>query len=346
MFYFFYKFIIILLATINVLLIFKNKKIQTFNNNYNSKNNNCTLMPLMPKSKSYNIYKDFLKLYIENKEMFYKKGREYYLNQRGEIYNESNLITFQDKLNYLLIHESPENKTNIVDKILLRNYSINILGKDICPPILKIYNNVDEINLDELPDKFLLKCNHGSGMNIFCRNKTKFDLENAKKTIINWMNINYGLQNFEYQYLNIEKKIFAEKFLVDEIINYKFYCFNGEPKLVRVKGKFQGSNIYNIYHINWTLANIEFAFSDYKRDETNKFKKSINYELMINYSRLLTSNFCFCRVDFYEIDERVYLSELTFTPFNMYIKYKSKEMEIYLGSLLNISKIKNRNYQK
>ena len=84
-------------------------------------------------------------------------------------YDESNLITFQNKLNYLIIHESPEYKGNIIDKIKLSDYSKKILGKDICIPILKTYNNVDEINIDELPDKFVLKCNHGSGMNIFCK---------------------------------------------------------------------------------------------------------------------------------------------------------------------------------
>lgn len=336
MFYYFFKFIIFLLLIINILLLFKN--IKANKENFELVKNKKEL-----KSNTPNIYKEFLKLYIENKELFYKKGREYILKKRGEKYNESNLITFQDKLNYLLIHESPENKTNIVDKILLRNYSKKILGKDICPPILKIYSNVDEINLDELPDKFILKCNHGSGMNIFCLDKSDFDLQKAKQKLMNWMNLNYGLSNFEYQYLNIDKKIFAEKFLVDEMINYKFYCFNGEPKLIRVKGKFKGKKIYNIYHINWTLADIEFAFSDYYRDTKNIFKKPINYELMLNYSRLLSSDFCFCRVDFYEVDDIIYLSELTFTPFNMYIKYKKREMEIYLGSLLNISKIHKLN---
>ena len=112
------------------------------------------------------LYKELFQLYIENREMFYLKGREYKMKNLGKTYNESNIVTIQDKLNYLLIHESPEKKTNIVDKILLRNYSKKILGKDICVPILKIYNDVDDINLNELPEKFVLKCNHGSGMNI------------------------------------------------------------------------------------------------------------------------------------------------------------------------------------
>ena len=115
-------------------------------------------------------------LFLMNKTEFYYRERKKYFRR----YNELNLVTFQDKLNYLVIHESPEYKSNIVDKIKLSEYSKKILGKNICVPILKIYNNANEINLDELPDKFVLKCNHGSGMNIFCKDKSKFDLEKSK----------------------------------------------------------------------------------------------------------------------------------------------------------------------
>ena len=166
------------------------------------------------------------------------------MKRNGKLYNETNSITFQDKLNYLLIYESPEEKANIVDKILLRNYSQKILGKDICPPILKIYNDIDDIKLDELPDKFILKCNHGSGMNIFCDDKSKFNLTKAKIKLKKWMKINYGLLRFEYQYLNIKRKVFAEQYLDEDIINYKFSCFNGEPKLIRVKNEINGTKFY------------------------------------------------------------------------------------------------------
>ena len=326
-----FKFIIIILIIINGYLTIKINTIQKFFAN-KSKTNNLKII--------HNLYKEFLQLYIENREKFYSKGREYIMKKRGSEFNESNLVTFQDKLNYLLIHESPENKTNIVDKILLRNYSIKILGKDICVPILKIYNNVDEINLEELPEKFILKCNHGSGMNIFCTDKSKFNLIEAKNLLKEWMNINYGLTKFEYQYLNVQKKVFAEKFLEEEITNYKFSCFNGEPKYIRVKGKIKGINVYNIYTINWTLTNFELYYSYYKRAEENQFKKPKNLKKMTHYARLLSSNFCYCRVDFYEIKGIIYLGELTFSPFNTQAKYKNKETDIYFGNLLNISKFK------
>ena len=109
---------------------------------------------------------DEIKLYMKDKIQFFINKRTKYLKQNNIDYNESSLVTFQDKLNYLIIHESPEYKSNLVDKIKLHQYSKKIIGKDICVPILKIYDDANEIDFDELPNQFVLKLNHGSAMNI------------------------------------------------------------------------------------------------------------------------------------------------------------------------------------
>ena len=288
----------------------------------------------------HQFYRELLQLYIENREKYYIKGREYEMNLIGQNYNDSNIETFEDKLNYLLVHENPENKTEIVDKILLRNYSKKIIGKDICVPILKIYNHVDDINLDELPEKFVLKCNHGSGMNILCKNKKSFNLNEAKRQLKKWMGINYGLQHFEAQYLNIKRKIFVEKYLSDNIFDYKVNCFNGEPKFIRVRSIINGRNINNHYSLNWTLLNIALNYQNYLRDPSTHIKRPVNLDKMINYSKLLSSDFAFCRVDFYEIDNILYLGELTFSPFNVEVQYNDLKTRKYLGNLINLTKIK------
>ena len=151
------------------------------------------------KNASFYTEKDF-QLFFNNKTNFYYLKRKEFLYKHNINYDESKLETFQQKINYLIIHESPEYKSSIVDKIKLHQYSKKILGKDICVPILKIYNNIEEINLNELPDKFVLKCNHGSAMNIFCTDKKTFDIKKSKKMLNDWININYGLMNTEFQY--------------------------------------------------------------------------------------------------------------------------------------------------
>ena len=283
---------------------------------------------------------NLLQLYIENRTQFYIKGRQKIMRNVGAKYNDSNIVTFQDKLNWLLVHESPESKTNIVDKILLRKYSEKILGKDICVPIIKIYKDADEINLDELPDKFVLKCNHGSGMNLICNNKAKFNISKAKKILKNWMKVNYGLKMKEYQYMNVKKKIFAETFLKDNLTDYKFYCFNGEPKLIKVQSRYYIKNIkmYHYYDLNWNITDIETKLSSNIKLSI-QFPKPKYLNLMIEYAKKFSQYYAFVRVDLYEFNDTVYLSELTFTPANAYTPYKDKNQRIYLGNLLDISKV-------
>ena len=287
------------------------------------------------------FYKTMLQLYIENRTQFYIKGRERIMKSIGKNYNDSNILTIQDKYNWLIIHEFPENKSKYVDKILLHEYSKEILGKDICVPILKIYNSIDEINLNELPNKFVLKCNHGSAMNILCNNKSNFDIIKAKKLLGNWMNINYGLNNFEYQYINVKKKVFAEKYLCDNILDYKFYCFNGEPKFIRVQKHLNDKSIHNYYNLDFTLNEIETNMIQYIRMPEIKFPKPKHLDLMIEYARKLSSKFTFVRVDLYEVEDTVYLGELTFTSINVYMPYKDLNQSLYLGSLLDLRKINN-----
>ena len=308
--------------------------------NYNKRKKNYILKCVY--DEDIRFYKQILKLYAENKTAFKIRGRQRIMERYGKIYNESNIKTIQDKLNWLLIHENPENKTNLVDKILLHEYSKKKLGKDICVPILKVYNSSEEIDLHQLPEKFVLKCNHGSGMNILCSDKSKLNLMNAKIKLDKWMSINYGLISFEYQYININKKIFAEQYLLDNIIDYKIYCFNGEPKFIRVQKKLadDSEKVNNYYNLDWTLNDIESGLGKhFIRRPDFIFEKPKNLELMIKYARKLSSDFSFVRVDFYDLNETVYLGEMTFAPSNIRFNCKDKNQSLYLGNLLDITKV-------
>lgn len=307
------------------------------------------------KSKFMNrIFKYFLSsvdinLFLKNKTEFYYKTRKKFLFNVNQKYNESNLTTFQNKLNYLIIHESPQYKSKLVDKIKLNEYNKKILGKDICVPILKIYNNINEINLDELPDKFVLKCNHGSGMNLFCKDKSKFNLEKAKKKLNYWLNYNYGLKKCEFHYLFVERKVFASLYLGDNITDYKTFCFNGNPKFISVKiilNKKRNKFIYNYYDLNWGLTSIEYGSSKYMRNPNITIKKPKNLDLIIDYSKKLSKKFAFVRVDFYEVNGTLYLGELTFSPSNALNPFKNTFQRLYLGKLLNLTKIEPSLFNK
>ena len=222
----------------------------------------------------------------------------------------------------------------------MHEYSKKKIGKDICVPILKIYNSIEEIDLNELPDKFVLKCNHGSGMNILCNNKSNLNITDVKIKLSKWIKINYGLFGFEYQYLKVKRKIFAEKYLSDNINDYKVYCFNGEPKFIRVQ-KLLGNNtkINNYYNLDWTLNDIESGLGNhFIRRPDIVFQKPKYLKLMLKYAKIFANDFSFVRVDLYEINETIYLGELTFTPSNCKFNCKDLNQSLFLGNILNINK--------
>ena len=131
---------------------------------------------------------------------FYYRKRLHFLKRNKKNYNKLNIITFEDKLNWLAINDVNELKVNCSDKILLHEYSIKKLGKDICNKILKKYDNPEQINFKELPEKFMIKTNHGSGFNILVNNKTNININKIKKKLSEWMKIDYGKLGTEFHY--------------------------------------------------------------------------------------------------------------------------------------------------
>ena len=342
-----YKSIIILLLYtflfINITYFYKRNE----KRNYKTKilNENISALTIIDEIKN-----------VKDRQLFIKNRLDYYLSKRTRLlynhgikYNESNLITFIEKINYLIIHESPEYKSLLVDKIKLHEYSLKILGKDICVPILKIYKNINEINFNELPNQFVLKLNHGSGMNIICKDKSRLNTTQTLKQLEKWKNTNFGFRYYEFQYLFVKRKIFAETFLCENIIDYKIFCFNGEPKFIRIRkilNDKKHTKIHNHYNINWELNELESGLSGYIRDPKIKINKPKNLKLMLKYAKMLSQEFVFVRVDLYEFNNTVYLGELTFTPTNGFVYWKNRQQSIKVGKMMDITKIKSYLFNK
>ena len=208
------------------------------------------------------------------------------------------------------------------------------LGKDICNKILKIYKNAKEIKLDELPEKFVLKTNHGCGFNIIVNNKSKLNVEDAKRALSHWISIDYG-KSTEFHYSFIKRKIFAEEFLGENLKNYKFLCYSGRPKYVYVSIKDNGTKYRNFYDMDWKFLNFSCLSEPHP---TYKYKKPKLFELMKEYSSKLSSDFKFVRVDLYELENEVRLGELTFAPMNSGFFCKNKSHEIELGKDIDTKK--------
>ena len=275
-----------------------------------------------------------IQLKIRNNYYYFKRIK--FLKQNGRVYKESNLVTFGDKINWLLIHDTSELKGKCADKILLHEYSKIKLGKDICNKILKIYENTKKIDFNELPNKFVIKTNQGSGFNIIVNNKTDLDYNKAKKSLNDWMKIDYGKKYAEFHYSFIKRKIFVEEFIGNDLKNYKFLCYNGKPKFVYVSISENNTKYRNFYDMNWTFLNMSCLSQPHPYLNYSKPKL---FKLMKEYAKILSSDFKFVRVDFYQLEDEIRLGELTFSPMNSFFFCKNISDEIELGKdiIINIT---------
>lgn len=274
-------------------------------------------------------------LILKFKTKKYYKKRIHFLLKNKRIYNESNLITIEDKINWLIIHDTNSLKGKCADKILIHKYSRKILGKDICNKILRIYNNIEDINISKLPNKFVIKANHGSGYNIIVNDKKRFDLINAKKKLNKWMNINYGKYSTEFHYSFINKKIFIEEFIGNNLKNYKFLCYNGNPEYVYVSIKEGKKKYRNFYDMKWNFLSFHCLSEPHP---TYIYSKPKLFDKMKIYAKKLSNNFKFVRVDLYELkNNEIRLGELTFSPMNSFFYCKNRKDEIKLGFNIKIT---------
>lgn len=243
-------------------------------------------------------------------------------------------VTIQDKLAWLNIYDENPLKTYCADKIKLHDFCKEKLGEDLCIPIIKVYDKTDEINWDELPEQFVIKCNHGSGMNIIVKDKAQLDIKGSIVMLNKWMRTDFSTVNgFEAHYHDIERKIFVEKYMNDgheTLHDYKFWCFNGVPKIYTINdGNGHGDIMY--YKMDGTEYNL------YGVKKHQEYKKPELFDDMVSISKKLSDPFKFVRVDLYEINGQIYLGEMTFTPGACAFKYKNDEDNKKVGDLLELN---------
>jgi len=267
-------------------------------------------------------------------EEYFYVLRARYLYLSGSKYDENNLVTFQDKINWLIIHDSTPLKARCSDKILVHDYSKEKLGKDICNKILKIYNNVNEIDFDELPNQFAIKANHGNSYNIIVNNKTNLNITHAKMLLNRWVHMDYGDYRKEFHYSFITPKIFVEEYIGDNLKNYKLLCYGGEPRFIYVSIVDGDKKYRNFYDMDWNLLDFHCLSEPHP---TYQYPKPKFFEEMKKISRILSADFKFVRVDLYELENEIRLGELTYTPMNSFFFCKNKAHEIELGKYIDTS---------
>lgn len=252
--------------------------------------------------------------------------------------------TFNEKLQWLKLYNRKHIYISMVDKDVAKKYVGNIIGKKHIIQTLGIWNSPDDIDFSLLPKKFVLKLTHDSGTVIICKDKDKLDIESAKKKLGKGLKRNYYKIHREWPYRNVERKIIAEKLMEDncsgELTDYKFFCFNGEPKIVLVcSERFSSNNMSKTwFDEEWNI--LPMSEGDYKTSAD--IPKPINFIKMKQFARQLSKKIPFIRVDFYEVNEKVFFSELTFFPGAGYERFSPEAWNKKLGNMIDLSLMEHK----
>lgn len=260
----------------------------------------------------------------------------------GKKLNLENPKSFNEKLQWLKINNRKKEYSTYVDKYLVREYISSKIGVEYLIPLLGVWNTPEEINFDSLPNQFVLKCNHNSGTGMcICKNKNELDLKKVKKDLKKGLRENYFYLGREWPYKDVQRKIIAEQYMVDEsgceLKDYKVLCFNGEPKLIELhQGRFTDHQSQDYYDINWQKTTISqsivggFGCSDIVVD------KPLCFEKMMKFSKLLSANIPVVRIDWYVINEKLYFGEITFFDGSGFDGFDNPEDDIMLGEWINL----------
>ena len=258
--------------------------------------------------------------------------------------NLENPQTFNEKLQWLKLYDRNPEYTKMVDKYEVRKYIAEKIGEEYLIPLLGVWDNPDDIDFDKLPNQFVLKCTHNSGLGMcICKDKSKLDITKVKKELKKGLKQKYHLHGREWPYKNVKPRIIAEKFMVDEsgieLKDYKIFCFNGTPEYVEVDFNRFVEHRLNPYDFNWEPLNFcDSSKNDYSAD----IKKPEKLNEMRKIAEILSAGFPYLRVDFYSIYSQIYIGELTLFPGSGYIQFEPASTDLKYGNLLRLEGIKGK----
>ncbi len=254
--------------------------------------------------------------------------------------NLKNPQTFNEKLNWLKLHNRKDIYTTMVDKYKARGFVAERIGKEYLVPLLGIWDSFDEIDFSKLPNKFVLKCTNNSGGVIICTDKEQLDVFAAKNKIEAALKKNYFWHNREWPYKNVEPRIIAEEFIEEKTVSesqslvvYKVFCFHGEPKLIQViQNDKKPNEVVDYYDTDWNLLDIKQNYPN----SQSPLAKNILLGKMLDLSRVLSKDIPFVRVDWYMPDERLLFSENTFFSDGGFAKFTPEKWDKILGEYIKL----------
>ena len=278
-------------------------------------------------------------------DKFYLKSL--YKYRTGKKLNLKNPKGFNAKLQWIKLYDRNPLYTTMVDKYEVKKYIAEKIGEQYVIPNLGVWDKFEDIDFSSLPNQFVLKCTHDSGGLIICRDKSKLDIEKARANITSSLKSNYYYSSREWPYKNVKPRIIAEAYMDDfqpgeegyggGLTDYKFFCFNGEPKMLYISRGLENHKTAQISFYDLECNRMPFKRTDFAGIKGD-IKKPQTIDEMIKIAEKLAKEVgcAFSRVDLYEINGKVYFSEFTFFPCSGLIPFDPPEWDEKIGEWVDL----------
>ena len=247
--------------------------------------------------------------------------------------------TYNEKLQWLKLYDRKPIYTTMVDKYEVKKYVADIIGEEYVIPTLGVWDKFEDVDFHSLPEQFVLKCTHDSGGLAICKDKSNFDIKKARKKINKSLKRNYYLANREWPYKDVKPRIIAEKYMEDtqtaELRDYKFFCFDGEAKMLFIATDRQKKG----EETKFDFFDMDFNHLPFTNGHPNAAvipQKPKCFEEMKALAEKLSANIPQVRIDFYEVDEKVYFGEITFFHWSGMKPFKPEEWDEKIGSWIKL----------
>lgn len=274
---------------------------------------------------------------IKSDELAVRVG--YFLSMHKKL-NLEHPKTYNEKLQWLKLHDKREVYTKMVDKLLAKDYVHEVLGDGYTFKTLGVWKHFDDIDFDKLPNQFVLKCTHDSGGLIICKDKSKLNIERARKKINKCLKKNYYYATREYPYRNVVPRIIAEEYMVDEsgteLKDYKFFCFDGVPQMLFVATDRAIDTRFDFYDSDFN----HLPFTQGHPWADKEIKKPVNFDEMLDLAARLSVGIPHVRVDLYNIHGKVYFGEMTFFHYSGTMPIYPEEWDYKIGEWLELPSAK------
>lgn len=237
--------------------------------------------------------------------------------------------TFNQKIQFRKLYDNNPLYSICADKYRVREYVKEKIGEEYLIPLYLVTDKLTEEQWDKLPNSFVAKANHDSGTVKIIKDKNKVDKRKIIREINMSLKFDYGIISLEEYYSNIPRKIIVEEYLKEEIIDYKFLCFNGKVEMLFLclNRNSTGLNV-DFYSKKWE----KLPFERHYKNSDKIINKPDNYEKMIEISERLAKDFDFVRVDLYEVNNKIYFGELTFCPGSGMEEFTPEEWDYKIGN--------------